>query len=289
MRLDRFLTLHVFGPLVKGANSRERFRIPILMYHSISDDFENGIHPYYRINTSPKMFSEHMRYLHESGCQVISLSAAVDLIKQANNCPSPYTLCPMSRRVVLTFDDGYRDFYTHAFHILRKYGFSATVFLPTGFIENAKNQGLKGKYHLTWDEVKELANQGITFGSHTVTHRQLRIFGRAEIEYEIRKSKEVIEGNLGQNVVSFSYPYKFMEQDSEFVKTLKTILSNAGYENAVSTRIGTVNTTNDIFSLRRIPVNSGDQASLFKAKLEGGYDWLYLMQYANKYLRIQIL
>jgi peptidoglycan/xylan/chitin deacetylase (PgdA/CDA1 family) len=119
-----------------------------------------------------------------------------------------------------------------------------------------------------------------------VSHRQLRKLSRIEIEYEVKKSKEVIEKELGQNVESFCYPYKFMEQGKEFVRMMKRVLIDAGYESAVSTRIGTANTEDDIFMLRRIPVNSDDERKLFRAKLEGGYDWLHALQCLSKYMRI---
>jgi peptidoglycan/xylan/chitin deacetylase (PgdA/CDA1 family) len=321
------------------------------MYHSISDDPENGIHPYYRINTSPKVFAQHMKFLYENNYAVISLSEAVRLISsspeselsiepnqlnelnepnklnkldepnqprdlsfasnlkpptsndkgqlnQLNELNKPNKLNKLDEpnqpnelnelnklnTVVLTFDDGYKDFLTQAFPILNKYGFSATVFLPTSFIDSAGKPGLKGKDHLSWDGVRELREGGIAFGSHTVSHRQLRILSRAEIEYEIKKSKEVIEKDLGQNVESFCYPYKFMEQAKEFVRMMKTVLIDAGYESAVTTRIGTANTEDDVFALKRIPVNSDDGGQFFKAKLEGSYDWLYPLQCVSKYI-----
>jgi hypothetical protein len=94
MRLDRLLTLYLFGPL-----SRLRrlppgtIRIPILMYHSISDDPETG-HPYYWINTKPALFAEHMKFLHDNNYQVIPLSTAVGMIRAGN--PKSQTLNPKS-------------------------------------------------------------------------------------------------------------------------------------------------------------------------------------------------
>jgi peptidoglycan/xylan/chitin deacetylase (PgdA/CDA1 family) len=251
-----------------------------------------------------------MKFLAENNYKVISLSEAVRLISSSpeselsiepNKLNQPRDLLfasnlkpPTSNdkgqpnkpnklnTVVLTFDDGYKDFLTQAFPILKKYGFSATVFLPTSLIDSAGKPGLKRKYHLGWNEVRELRDEGIAFGSHTVSHRQIRILSRADTEYEIKKSKEVIEKELSQNVESFCYPYKFMEQDKEFVRMMKTVLIDAGYESAVTTRIGTANTEDDIFMLKRIPMNSGDEVAFFTLKLEGAYDWLQHFQYFSK-------
>jgi peptidoglycan/xylan/chitin deacetylase (PgdA/CDA1 family) len=257
------------------------------------------VHPYYQINTSPDIFVERMRFLHENNYSVISLAKAVKMLdsnsqpNQLNtqhatrntqiklNQPLNHSTNQPLKYVVLTFDDGFRDFYTQAFPILQKYGFTATVFLPTGFIDN-KGLKLKGKEHLNWIEVRELHNNGINFGSHTVTHPQLKLLKKEDIEYEIRQSKETIQNKLGESIDSFSYPFKFPEEDKEFTKYLRVILQKFGYKYSVSTRIGTTSKKDDIFFLKRIPANSCDDISLFKAKLQGGYDWLYWPQYFLK-------
>jgi peptidoglycan/xylan/chitin deacetylase (PgdA/CDA1 family) len=124
---------------------------------------------------------------------------------------------------VITFDDGYRDFYTNAFPILQKYHFPATVFLPTDFIENETNK-LRGKDHLTWSLVAELSASGISFGSHTLSHPQLHDLGRNEIKHELRDSKKSIEDKTGKPVTSFSFPFAFPEEEKIFKDELKNIL-----------------------------------------------------------------
>jgi peptidoglycan/xylan/chitin deacetylase (PgdA/CDA1 family) len=307
MRLDRLLTLYLFGPLGRWRNPRG-LRIPILMYHSISDDRETG-HPYYWINTSPVLFARHMQYLHDNGYAVISLSTAVKMINEGSRVQGPgsgLTNQPINvstnnpstptRCVVLTFDDGFKDFHTHAFPVLKRHGFTATVFLPTDYIDGTK-PGLRGKQHLTWDQVRELAAAGITFGSHTCSHPRLHDLGREEIERELSASKQAIQIHLRQPVVgsepigepvsvdSFCCPYKFPEQDTGFVATLREALTSSGYSCCLSTRIGTVHSTDDVFALRRIPLNSADDVSFFSAKLSGAYDWLSTLQILAKKLR----
>ena len=134
-RLDRLLTLYFFRPLKRILPCPRGIRIPILMYHSISDEPEND-HPYHWINTSPKVFTEHMRFLAENNYKVISLSEAVKIISsvasqpimhgssQWSNLPSFQYSSIQQKKVVLTFDDGYKDFLTQAFPILKNgYGF----------------------------------------------------------------------------------------------------------------------------------------------------------------------
>ncbi len=74
--------------------------------------------------------------------------------------------------MVITFDDGFADFYTNAFPLLNRYGFSATVYLPTAYIGKSARE-FKGVECLTWDQVRALDRAGVEFGSHTVSHPQL--------------------------------------------------------------------------------------------------------------------
>ena len=260
-RLDRFLTLYLFSHIIKKQTSANDKRIPILMYHSISDEKEKS-HPYYHVNTSPTVFDAHMNYLRENNYSVINLQ---DLEKNFNTRDQ-------SKFVVITFDDGFYDFFTNAYPILKKNNFSATVFLPTGFIHNER-LSFKGKECMTWDEVRQLSREGINFGSHTVSHPQLKNLSTKEIENEIKLSKNKIEDEIGITVKSFSYPYAFPE-DKEFGITLKTLLNKCGYTNGVTTKIGIANKSDDTFFQPRLPANSDDDILFFRAKLQGAYDWL---------------
>lgn len=215
MRLDRFLTLHALGPLVKVAKSREGIRIPILMYHSISDDFELGVPYYYNVQTSPARFREQMVCLREQGYAVIDLPEALRRLQ---------TGAPAGNRcVALTFDDGYQDFMTHGWPILTEFGYTATMFLPTAFIGSSR-KSFKERGCLTWAEVRELHSAGVSFGSHTVNHPQARLLPFEQLEVEIRESRLEIEDRLGSPVSCFSYPYAFPEQHKGFVTALRKVL-----------------------------------------------------------------
>lgn len=272
-RLDRFLTLYLFRHIKKKHAGTGDKQIPILMYHSISEEKETS-HPYYRVNTSPAVFDAHMQYLHDNDYSIINLQ---DLERSFDTKDS-------SKYVVITFDDGYRDFYTNAFPILKKYDFSADVFLPTEYIHDNR-LSFKGRECMTWDEVRYVQNKGIIIGSHTANHPQLIDLSDAEIGYEIRHSKDIIENNLGSAIDTFSYPYKFPDQNKKFKTILRELLQKYGYKYGVSTKIGTSSKEDDVFFLKRLPINSADDVPLFQAKLSGGYNWLYYAQTLSK--RIQ--
>lgn len=269
LRLDHFLTVHLF----RHISAREGgSRIPILMYHSISDEPEKS-HPYYSVNTSPAVFRLHMQLLHHNNYRVINLNEIKNALVGA----------PFDKYVVITFDDGFRDFYTDAYPILKKYGFKATVFLPTAFITE-KRSSFKKKECMNWDEVKGLSQNGIIFGSHTVSHPKLVNLSIKEIEKELKLSKDIIENKIDTKIDSFCYPFAFPE-NRLFQNNLKNILIECGYINGVCTKIGRVDSKTNMYFCPRLPINTYDDTVFFKAKLQGKYDWMRFPQNYFKRLK----
>jgi len=216
-----------------------------------------------------------MKFLHENGYQAIDLEAATRALDQG---------AKPDKSVVITFDDGYRDFYSHAYPILKENSLSATVFLITRWTSDERSRFNETEC-MTWSEVRELLANGIQFGSHTVTHPKLKLLNSADIDREIGQSKIAIEDRLGSPVTSFAYPYAFPETDRSFIRNLQDTLDRHGYKNGVSTIIGTAGTNDDRFFLPRLPVNSWDDLRFFGAKLRGGYDWLHAIQRGSKFFK----
>jgi peptidoglycan/xylan/chitin deacetylase (PgdA/CDA1 family) len=270
LRIDRLTTLYIVDPILRRTSSGKP-SFSILMYHSIADEDEAGVHPYYRTATAPTVFAAQMESLHHAGFAVIGLAEAI------RRCSEPKAL----KSVVITFDDGFRNFYTNAFPVLNQYGFTATMFLPTAHIGESQ-LSFKGKECLSWSEVRELQKHGISFGSHTLTHPQLHDCDATSITEEIAGSKQTIEQKLGCAVQSFSYPYAFPETDASFKQRLREELRQAGYENGVCTTVGRPGPASDPFFLKRLPVNSDDDTQLLLAKVAGSYDWLARPQYLVK-------
>ena len=311
MRLDRFITLNLMQPLRRLRITHHEPRItslPILMYHSISDDPESGVSPYYSICTGLQRFREQMQWLKDNGYEGVTLSAGLAALEFTNQkqkieirnpkteignseyLPSAFSLQPSAlcpRPAALTFDDGFRDFYTHAFPILQQHGFSATMYLPTAFI-GSERRSFKSRECLTWAETRELHRAGIEFGSHTVHHPELVDLSWSGIRSEITDSKVQIENQLAAPVKNFAYPYAFPQTRRDFVGRLKDLLMAGGYETCVTTQIGRHRTGADPLEIKRLPVNSEDDDKLFQAKLAGGYDWLALPQTVIKKIKRHI-
>lgn len=241
--------------------------IPILMFHSISSDPEPGVSPYYRVCTSPATFARQMQLLSDLGYHGVSLAkvyrelgignhtqtASLHLGKEQNTTlrephifssqlPSLETESHDSKLVVLTFDDGFRDFYTDAWPILEEHQFTATVYLPTAYIGDNPRQ-FKGRDCLTWANIEELHQAGIEFGSHTVNHPKLVDLAPAQVEAELRDSKSAIEDHLGHPVDAFCYPYAFPSQNQAFVQQLTDTLVTCGYTTCATTQIGRLRVT----------------------------------------------
>jgi peptidoglycan/xylan/chitin deacetylase (PgdA/CDA1 family) len=263
-RLDRLVTLCLVRPLRRLA-SGDNLCVPILMYHSIADEDESAVRAYYRTATHPRVFAAQIAALREAGYSVISLREAMRRVEGGSPA--------IARSVAITFDDGYRNFYSDAFPILQYYGFTASVFLPTAYIGESCLR-FKGKECLSWSEVRELQRHGICFGSHTVSHPQLYDLTAPAIREEVTVSKQTIEQKLGCAAESFAYPYAFPETDGEFKAQLRGLLCEAGYGYGVCTSLGRPHPGADPLFLKRLPVNSCDDESLFSAKLSGAYDWL---------------
>lgn len=274
-RFDRSLSLHVVSPLTLLYGNRPA--IPILMYHSIEHEQQSSIHPYYRTTTPPSLFDEQLRFLQQEGYRTCSLEYAANQLQ--------VQVSSTDKLVVITFDDGYGDFYRHAFPVLQSCGFTATVFLATAYIGESPIQ-FKGKDCMTWAQIRELQRNGIRFGSHTVTHPQLRNLSMQAIENELLQSKGTIEDKMGCPVTSFAYPYAFPQTDRDFKAQLRNSLLRAGYDNGVCTGIGRANRKSERLFLERLPVNSGDDKLFFAAKLNGAYDWMAKVQYVSKVTRI---
>jgi len=161
----------------------EGYRVPVLMYHAVSDDTW-GIRELF---VSPADMEAQLQYLQENGFTTIHFSdlARIDQIEKP---------------VLLTFDDGYLDNYTELFPLLQKYNAKATIFAITKSI---------GVHHLyfTWEQAREMADSGLVeIHSHTVGHPNLDELTYEEQQYELEQSKLDILRNLGRESYVLCYP-----------------------------------------------------------------------------------
>lgn len=270
-RLDRTLSVDLIAPLASIWKPWRRPHIPILMYHSIRAG--TGLpHPYYETRTAPKVFAAHMRYLRDRGYFPCTVEEALVKLAQGTGWKSA---------VVLTFDDGYRDFCTSALPVLAALGFSATVYVVSDFVQRASSSAHPDSY-MTWSDLRTIRSQNITIGSHSKSHPVFRTLSPEHMAMELGESKSTIEQETGSSVESFSFPHSFSDHDRKGMSCTRNLLGECGYRSAVSTAIGTVNGNSDRFLLPRLSMNSYDDLELLDAKLQGNYDWMHIAQRMRK-------
>jgi peptidoglycan/xylan/chitin deacetylase (PgdA/CDA1 family) len=169
-----------------------RVHVPILMYHYISDNPDPKDKVREKLSITPDKFDAQMTYLAQHGYTTISLDTLYDIFNGQVNAPV--------KSIILTFDDGFVDFYFNAYPILQKYNFYAISFIITGAVGQDR--------YLSWDQIREIQSSGfISFGAHSVSHPNLTKLSYTRLLSELQDSKSTLEAHIGHTVNFISYPY----------------------------------------------------------------------------------
>ena len=234
----------------------EKKKIPILMYHSIAEDASAEFRPF---TVSPSLFAEHMAYLHHFGYTPLTVTQFVTRRTQIGTLPA--------RPVVITFDDGFADFFTSALPILQKYSFGATMYIPTAYIGGKslwmEQHGEGSRPLLSWQQIQEMNASGIECGAHSHTHLQLDLLSRLRVNEEITLSKRILEDSLGQPVTSFAYPHGYYRAETQ------RLLRRAGYTSACTVKYAMATENTDTFALTRQLVEPTTDIQAFATLLAG--------------------
>jgi len=214
--------------------------VPIITYHSIDVSGSS-------VSTSPTEFKTHLAYLQRSGYQSLALRHGVRLIESAAELPD--------KAVIITFDDGYRNNLTHALPLLKQFGFTATIFITTGFAGNKnswpdQHRSIPPLPMMTWDEIGQIREAGIDIGAHTHTHPRLSEIDIEKAQFEMERSKLELEKNLQETIDLFSYPYGDYDVD---VKRA----ANELFDAAIGNRPGRLRLNSDLFAIERINACGG--------------------------------
>ena len=226
----------------------------VLTYHRV-----NSVSPKDRLSVKTEAFRKQIASLYHEGYHTVTPEELLESFRLKKPLPK--------RTVLITFDDGYEDNFREAWPILKEFGFKATIFVATGLVGETHD----GRKMLTWDQIRTMAAQGISFGSHTLGHVHLDEVSSDEKREEATLSKQALEEELEQKIISFCYP--FGDYDAE----AKEVLRKAGYELAFTTKPGPVRGHSDRLELPRTEVSGFDSLFDFKKKLAGAFDWLHAM------------
>ena len=208
------------------------------MYHSI------GHLPF---SVKPERFVKQLAVMRDRGFGFVSQATQRD------------------RSVFLTFDDGYIDNYTVLYPIIKQLNVRVSIFAVTNFIDRKHDFGRSQTCDvLTRSMIEEMSKSGLVeFGSHTHTHANLLRFSDREIEYELEKSKDILQSITGQQTQTFAFPY------SIYNPAVPNILRKTGYKYSVTGRRGYLPRSPDLLSLPRWGVGGSTSHLSFLLKLFG--------------------
>ncbi len=224
----------------------ESVSLPILMYHYIRVDRSPRDRAGEDLSVTPQDFSAQMRLLAARGFHTVTLDDLMGAMEHREALPS--------NPVILTFDDGYEDFYTAAYTLLKELDFKSTAFIITGKV------GQKG--YLTWDQIKEIQASGLVqFESHTVDHTDMKYIPLAMAQQELVRSKAILEQQLGRPVDYFCYPA------GHYTPQVEALVPADGYLAAVSTHEGVTHSPLSRYALTRVRMHGSDTLQSFKAKV----------------------
>jgi len=234
--------------------SDRRAGVPILLYHSITDEASKAYRPFV---LSPPRFENQMKFLGEHGFAVLSVAEYRAASARSSLPPKP---------VVLTFDDGLEDFYAHALPVLVDRGFHATVYVTTSLVGSTSRWlaglGEGARPMMTWAQLEEAAAAGIECGAHGATHQELDVLPRLHAWREISRSRDALAERLS-TPTTFSYPFGYYNWG------VQELVRRAGFATACAVRRGVATPRDDVFALPRTPISDGMSSDEF-ASIVGG-------------------
>jgi peptidoglycan/xylan/chitin deacetylase (PgdA/CDA1 family) len=219
-----------------------RHRAVVALFHRVDDRLKGD-----PLTCTVEEFAGYCRFFKKY-FEVIDLPTLLDRLERKQD---------ISRTLVITFDDGYRDNYEFAARELRRLGLPACFFVTTDFVESSTvpwwDEKLPVRCHwMSWEQVRGLVDQGFDVGAHTVSHVDLGQVDEITAQREIEESKRRLERELQRPVRLFAYPYggrdKIREEARELVK-------QAGFRCCLSAYGGDVRLSDDPFRIQRCPVS----------------------------------
>ena len=216
-------------------------KIVVLNYHKVD---ETPI----ALAVSPADFERQMAYLKEKGYVSITPDQLADHLERGAALPE--------RPLLITFDDGYADNYENAYPILKKYGFTATIFVVTDYLS-------RFPAYLTWEQAREMKQGGFYIASHTMQHKVLTELDAQALREELAGSAEALDYQLGKQSRFLAYP------TGAYSLALAQAVKDYGYRAAFTIKYGNVDRASNPYALERVPVfRAGDTFASFRERLD---------------------
>lgn len=236
---DRILTKFGFS----------RPNIVVLMYHSISETE-------WPFSIGKNRFEQQLKYLNENGYQFISVHDVVEVISGRQEL--------LKKSVLITFDDGYQDFFDSALPILEHYGAPSIVFVHS----DRSSTELGNTFSLMdWDTITRITNQGVTVGNHSDSHPNLKRLSSQQLVAEFDTSESFFFEKLGTKPKFFAYP------GGKLNAGVVDELTRREYLLAFTVDEGLVYPNQDKMRIPRIGITRNMSFLEFKIKLTRVADW----------------
>ena len=229
--------------------ARFSFAAVILQYHHVSDETPTST------SISPTQFEAHMQYLADNSFRVISLAELMNSIKKQQPIPD--------KTVAITFDDAYIDILTHGKPILDKFNYPFTIFINPALVNT------QSKHYLTWQQLKEMADDGVIIANHGFNHDSLARIPDGVTQKNwlasqatlLLKAEKIIEEKTGQSWRYFAYPY------GEYTPEIQAWIADNNFI-AFSQQSGAVGLSTDLTAVSRFPASQPyDKLTSLKDKL----------------------
>lgn len=221
-------------------------QVPVICYHKIDKPSRDA-----KVRggfTPPARFARQLGYLKRQGFVFYTASELIEYFLEHDRFPA--------NGIALTFDDGWKDNYTNAFPILRRFGVKATIFLVASCVGQnslkAVAEGEGPREHLSPQEILEMSEHGIEFGSHSLNHRLLHRLSPQEVSVEVEESKRQIESLLQKPCKVFAYPAGFFTDEAQ------RVVKNSGHIAAFTTDYGPTERP-DMYALNRTEILRRDR------------------------------
>jgi peptidoglycan/xylan/chitin deacetylase (PgdA/CDA1 family) len=192
--------------------------LPVLMYHHVQNAEQAKSKNQTGLTVTTETFNGQMQYLKDRGYSTVSMQDLINFFDAG---------APIAKKsVLITFDDGYQDFATDAYPVLVNQGFKATVFTPTGLLNNYD--------YMSWETARQISSEGrVLFANHTWSHKNIKTTQDVLEKEILTADTQLTENGLGVPKV-FSYPYGLSSKPAQM------FLTNLNYQLAFTTVPGSI-------------------------------------------------
>jgi peptidoglycan/xylan/chitin deacetylase (PgdA/CDA1 family) len=227
--------------------------VPILMYHEIAGAPEARS----RLAVSPDAWAAQLAYLYSQGYRTVTAAELSVALAGRRDLPD--------RSVVLTFDDGYQDFYSWGMPLLDRYGFTATLFVTTGWVQDAGPlpRGRRPGRMLSWSQIAEAADCGVEVAAHSHLHPQLDQLPLRRLREELYVSKAQLEDKLGSRVAGLAYPYGYSNS------RVRRVARDLEHDYACAVGNAMMSAEPDLLALPRLTIRRSTRIPQFQQIVQG--------------------